>query len=166
MSGTNVSNTNDNVPGVGDEAPDFSLVGTTGTTTRLSDLRDKQRALLVFYPEDMTSTCSLQLAAIRHSIQEFTELETVPFGVNEGDATSHQCFIDELSLPFDLLIDEGLRVSEAYGTLKPNQRRISRTVVIVSKNGTIMYRQPGNPPPSELLEAIRADAGASAQAVA
>ncbi len=40
---------------VGDEAPDFSLPGTTGGEFRLSDARGKQRVLLLFYPQDFTS---------------------------------------------------------------------------------------------------------------
>lgn len=44
-----------NAANVGDEAPDFTLKGTTGPTITLSDLRGSKRALLIFYPQDMTS---------------------------------------------------------------------------------------------------------------
>jgi peroxiredoxin len=40
---------------VGDDAPDFTLKGAGGAITTLSDLRNKKRALLIFYPKDMTS---------------------------------------------------------------------------------------------------------------
>jgi peroxiredoxin len=40
---------------VGDDAPDFTLKGANGQSFTLSDFRGKQRALLVFYPQDMTS---------------------------------------------------------------------------------------------------------------
>jgi mycoredoxin-dependent peroxiredoxin len=42
-------------PDVGDEAPDFDLLGSTGERVRLSDLRGTKRALLLFYPKDFTS---------------------------------------------------------------------------------------------------------------
>jgi peroxiredoxin len=75
--------------------------------------------------------------------------------VNEGDAQSHTQFRDQLNLPYDLLVDKGLKVAEAYGALKPEGGRISRTVVIVGRDGKIVFRAPGAPAPGELLAQIR-----------
>jgi peroxiredoxin Q/BCP len=104
------------------------------------------------------------LSAVRETIAEFRALDTEPYGVNEGDAASHQRFIDQLALPFDLLVDEGLRVADAYDALKTEGtvikrkiQRISRTVVIVGKDGRVIFRAAGAPPPGELL-AVIADA--------
>ena len=90
------------------------------------------------------------------AIDQFRAVDTQPFGVNPGDAASHQAFINALTLPFDLLVDEGSRVAKAYGALKPDGSGIARTVVVVGKDGTIIYRQTGAPPPAEILAAIRA----------
>ena len=40
---------------VGMEAPDFSLLGTSGQRFTLSETRGKKRTLLIFYPLDMTA---------------------------------------------------------------------------------------------------------------
>jgi peroxiredoxin len=40
---------------VGTEAPDFALRGAQGDEVRLSALRGRKRALLIFYPKDLTS---------------------------------------------------------------------------------------------------------------
>ncbi len=40
---------------VGELAPDFTLRGAHDAEVRLSDLRGTRRALLIFYPKDMTS---------------------------------------------------------------------------------------------------------------
>jgi peroxiredoxin len=40
---------------VGELAPDFALYGAKGDLVRLSDLRGAKRALLIFYPKDLSS---------------------------------------------------------------------------------------------------------------
>ncbi len=40
---------------VGNEAPDFTLRGANGDEMRLSALQGTKRAMLIFYPKDMTS---------------------------------------------------------------------------------------------------------------
>ena len=91
---------------------------------------------------------------MRETIDEFGALDTDVYGVNGGSAESHARFIDELMLPFDLLVDEGLGVAEAYGATKSEGRRIDRTVVIVGKDGKILFRQKGAPPPDLLLRVL------------
>jgi len=93
---------------------------------------------------------------VRETIDEFRALDTDVFGVNGGTAESHAQFADELMLPFDLLVDEGLGVAEAYGAVKPEGGRIDRTVVIIGKDGKILFRANGAPPPDQLLTAIAA----------
>lgn len=139
---------------VGSEAPDFTLKGTGGDTFILSDTLGKKRTLLVFYPVDQTPGCRNQLSAIAQSIDYFRALDTEPYGVNEANAESHQRFIDELSLPFDLLIDEQFDVAEAYGCVRETQRMNARTVIIIGKNGKVIYREAGSPDPAALLEVI------------
>jgi thioredoxin-dependent peroxiredoxin len=95
------------------------------------------------------------LSAVRETLADFQALDTQPYGINPGSAESHQKFIDELDLTFDLLVDEGLAVAKAYDVLKP-EGGIQRTVVIVGKNGRIIFRAQGAPPPAELLSAISA----------
>ena len=92
---------------------------------------------------------------MRDAFDDFRALDTVVFGVNEADAASHRAFIDAFDFPFDLLIDDGFAVSRAYGALKPEGNRINRTVVIVGKDGRVLFRAAGAPPPGELLEVIR-----------
>lgn len=88
------------------------------------------------------------------TIEYFRALDTEPYGVNEAGAESHLSFIEQLNLPFDLLIDEGLRVSELYGCVRETQRMNQRTVIIIGKNGKVIYRASGSPEPETLLEAI------------
>jgi peroxiredoxin Q/BCP len=91
---------------------------------------------------------------VRGAADAFRAVATEPYGVNQADAASHQAFIEELQLPFDLLIDDGLRVARAYDALKPEGTGINRTVVVVGKDGRIIYYERGAPPPEQIIAAI------------
>lgn len=138
----------------GDDAPDFNLTGTTGPGLKLSDLRGKKRAVLIFYPQDCTSGCLDQLTQAGLVIDDFRALDTEVYGVNQADAESHMEFIDQIKGPVDLLVDTNFEVSRAYDAMKPDEDRISRTVVVVGKDGKVIFRAAGAPPPDELLREI------------
>ena len=92
---------------------------------------------------------------MRDRIDDFLAAETIPFGVNPDDAESHRAFIQAREFPFDLLVDEGRRVAEAYGAVKPDGSGIQRTVVLVGKDGRVLFREAGAPKPDVLLAALR-----------
>ena len=91
---------------------------------------------------------------MRDAIDAFRAIDTEPYGVNPADAASHLAFIEEQNLPFDLLLDEGLTVSRAYDALRPEGDRIARTVVVLGKDGRVIFRASGAPPPEEIIRAI------------
>lgn len=139
---------------VGDMAPDVSLKGTFGPGLNLAGLRGKKRAVLIFYPQDCTSGCLDQLTRAGAVIEEFHELDAEVYGVNEASAESHQQFLDQLDSNVDLLVDENFGVSRAYDAMKDGEERISRTVVIIGKNGKVIFRAAGAPPTDELLRVL------------
>lgn len=75
--------------------------------------------------------------------------------MNPADAASHRAFRDALALPFDLLVDEGSQVATTYGAIKPDGSGIARTVVIVGKDGRVIFVEPGAPPVEALLASIK-----------
>ncbi|MBA2276387.1 MAG: redoxin domain-containing protein [Chloroflexia bacterium] len=82
---------------------------------------------------------------MRDNIDRIRAADAEPFGVNPGDAASHQEFIAAHNFPFELLVDDGLGVARAYGALKPDGSGTTRTVVIVGKDGRVIFRQAGAP---------------------
>ena len=141
---------------VGAAAPDFTLKADTGEDFRLSDLRGYVRAMLVFYPRDFTPGCTDQLIQVRKNIAHLRGAGIEPMGVNSGDADSHQRFRKEHGLNFDLLVDEGNEVAQAYGAIKESGEGIQRSVVIVGKNGKVIFAENGAPPWQRILSATRA----------
>lgn len=140
---------------VGADAPDFTVKADTGEDFRLSDLRGHIRAMLVFYPKDFTPGCTDQLIQVRRNIAHLRGAGIEPMGVNSDDADSHQRFRKEHALNFDLLVDEDNAVSRAYGALKEDGTGIQRSVVVVGKDGKVVFAESGAPPWQRILSEMR-----------
>ncbi|MBZ5632460.1 MAG: peroxiredoxin [Acidobacteriia bacterium] len=135
---------------VGTRAPDFSVPDQDGSRVTLSALRGKN-VVLVFYPADDTSICTIQLCEFRDHWAEAQARNTVVFGVNPARSRAHQKFRDKYKFPFPLLIDEGQKIAKLYqadGWFVPK-----RTVYLVGLDGVVRYARRGKPSPEEVLAA-------------
>jgi thioredoxin-dependent peroxiredoxin len=135
---------------VGAQAPDFSVPDQDGGRVTLSALRGKN-VVLVFYPADDTSVCTIQLCEFRDHVAAAQARNTLLFGVNPARSAAHQKFRDKYKLPFPLLIDEGQKIAKLYqanGWFVPR-----RTVYLIGPDGSVRYSRRGKPSPDEVLAA-------------
>ncbi|MEO5927940.1 MAG: peroxiredoxin [Patescibacteria group bacterium] len=141
---------------VGDNAPEFTLPDQDGKDVSLSDFKGKKSVVLIFYPGDMTPGCTMQLCAVRDDWSKFAKVNAVVFGMNHGDAVSHTTFIKKHSFPFPLLVDTEKKVATKYGALKKFFKAtvIKRTVIVIDKEGKIVYLKAGMPKNTDILKAI------------
>ncbi|PLX24577.1 peroxiredoxin [Candidatus Parcubacteria bacterium] len=142
---------------VGDKAPLFTLKNQSGQKVALKDFLGKKNVLLIFYPGDNTPGCTKQLCAVRNDFSKFQKLDTIIFGVNHADDTSHQKFIDKYKFPFDLLIDSDKKVSRKYKALKFmfGHESIKRSVVLIDKQGKIVFLKRGMPSDQEIIDSLK-----------
>jgi peroxiredoxin len=124
-------------PGVGDPAPDFTLPGTGGRDYTLSDCRGRP-VLLVFYPEDNSPVCTLQLRSYSEGLAGFDDLGAHVFGLSPQSVASHEAFSAEQGLRFPLLADLDKTVAERYAILGP-LGFYRRSVFVVDAEGIIRY---------------------------
>jgi len=142
----------------GDRAPEFTLATETGATVELRAALATGPVVLIFYPMDNTPGCTAQLCAVRDDSAQYAAAGIAVYGVNGGDAGSHQKFIAKHNLTAPLLIDKGLQVASDYdavlglGPLK----LINRTVVGIARDGTIAFYKRGTPKTEEILAALGA----------
>jgi peroxiredoxin Q/BCP len=144
---------------VGTPAPDFTLSDEKGNTITLSSFLGTQPVVLIFYPGDQTPVCTAQLCGIRDSYEDFIQAGATVFGINPGNATSHQKFSDKHNFPFPLLVDNESQTSKSYeamlfslGTLAV----VNRTVYVINKDGIICFAERGNPPTKSIVAALAA----------
>jgi peroxiredoxin Q/BCP len=133
---------------VGDPAPSFSLPDAEGNVYSLEDLKGK-RVVLYFYPRDNTPGCTKEACGFRDSYAAYQGKDVVVLGVSTDDAKSHTKFIEKYNLPFPLLIDEGGKVAESYGSyglkkfMGKEYMGVSRSTFIIGPDGTLekIYRK-------------------------
>jgi peroxiredoxin Q/BCP len=75
--------------------------------------------------------------------------------VNPAPVEAHAGYAAKLRLPFALLSDPDLTIAEAYGALKPDSRKIARSVYLLDRDGTILFSQSGAPGADLILEPLR-----------
>lgn len=123
--------------GVGDAAPDFTLLGTGGVSYTLSELRGAP-IVLAFYPGDDTPVCTKQLDSYQRDISSFNDVGAQVFGISPQSVESHDSFSCRRGYGFPLLADTEKEVAATYGVLGP-LGFYRRSVFVIDKDGIVRY---------------------------
>lgn len=102
------------MPQPGEMAPDFELLNQHGRAVKLSDFRG-QKVLLFAYPRAGTSGCTVQACGFRDNFAKIESVDAVVLGLSPDEPAALAQWIDEESLPYDLLSDPDHQVLEAWG---------------------------------------------------
>jgi peroxiredoxin len=129
---------------IGKIAPDFTLEwadakGPISKPMKLSDLRGKV-VVLAFYPLDRSSGCTAELTKFRDEYDRMFGKNTVVVPISVDSIASHVSWAHDMSFPFALASDPQLAVAKQYGSWNPARAFASRTVFVIGKDGTILYR--------------------------
>jgi peroxiredoxin Q/BCP len=99
---------------IGDSLPTFELPNQDEQTI-ISQSWLGQPVVIFFYPKDNTPGCTAEACAFRDQFAEFRQLEAKIIGISQDSPKSHQKFIADYSLPFDLLSDTKNTVRNQFG---------------------------------------------------
>lgn len=128
---------------------DISISSTTPTigmhqTFTLSDYRGK-KVILFFYPKDNTPGCTNEAIAFRDNFAQFTNVNTVIFGVSRDTLKSHDNFKHKLGLPFELIADTEELLCNQFQVIKQKMmygkqvRGIERSTFIIDEYGSLAH---------------------------
>lgn len=148
---------------VGAKVPALELQDGEGKSLRLEELRGK-KAVLFFYPKDMTSGCTQEAQDFRDQHAAFTKAGAVVVGVSPDPVKSHAKFAAKESLPFRLLADVDKAACEAFGVWKEKSMYgrkymgVERSTFVVGPDGVVTHawrkvKVPGHV--AEVLAAVR-----------
>lgn len=100
---------------IGDKAPEFLGLNQDGVEVTLSQYKGKKLAIY-FYPKDSTPGCTAQACSLRDNYGALQTKGYEILGVSADSQSSHQKFIAKQQLPFQLIADTDLKLSEQFGT--------------------------------------------------
>lgn len=126
---------------VGQPAPDFELRDQHGTPVRLSALRGKQAAVLVFYPLAFTGTCTGELAELQENLTALQNEDVRLFAVSCDAMPSLRVFAEQEKLDFPLLSDfwpHGATAT-AYGVFAPERGIALRGTFVIDRDGIVRW---------------------------
>lgn len=144
---------------VNDEAPDFTLLDGEGNNWSPSEHRGKI-VVILFYPRDNTPVCTRQLCSVRDHWSDYEETGAEIVAISSDSVESHKSFATKHSLPLPLLSDPDGKISKQYGMNSWIPGRSARGVVVIDKDGKIVYSKVQalsifRPKDDEVLTAIK-----------
>ena len=134
---------------IGDKFPAFNLKAVVSTDprqafTEISDQTDAGKWKVVFFwPKDFTFVCPTEIASFGRLNDEFTDRDTVVYGVSTDSEFVHlawrQNHEDLSDLPFPMLSDLKRELSSALGILDKSEGICLRATFIVDPDGIIRF---------------------------
>jgi len=122
---------------IGSKAPDFILPGTSGKDLNFyEDI--KQSCILYFYPKDFTPGCTVEACGFIDDFEFFEELNIPVLGISRDSISTHQKFIEQHRLPFELLSDVDGKVINDYKAVFPVINMTKRITYLVDADKTII----------------------------
>ena len=127
------------IPAVGDSAPDFTLVTTTGQPVTLSSFRGNKNVLLAFFPLAFTSTCTAELCSFTDDYTSFESKGVVVIPISVDAVPSLKAFKEKLSIGPEMASDFRRDASRAYGVLNDEKFFANRSYFLIDKQGIIRW---------------------------
>jgi len=132
------------MPRIGDKAPDFETVTTTGTL-KFSDYNKDHWVILFSHPADFTPVCTTELSAFAMDKDFFDAHNTKLIGLSIDSIHSHLAWVNNVRektgvyMDFPIIADLDMKVAMLYGMLHPGENTTAavRAVFFIDPVGTI-----------------------------
>lgn len=128
----------DDMPTVGQQAPDFTLSSQENKKVSLHDFRG-QWVVLYFYPKDMTPGCTIEAHNFQRDQKDYDARKAAIVGVSVDNVDSHVQFCTKENLTFKLLADPDKKVVTMYGSTQKFGENVvaARNTFLIDPKGVI-----------------------------
>ncbi len=114
------------MPRIGDQAPDFEAVTTTGKM-KFSEFAKDRWIVMFSHPADFTPVCTTEMSGFAERQAEFEAMNTELIGLSIDSIHSHLAWVNNVRektgvyFKFPIIADIDMKVSKLYGMLQPNE---------------------------------------------
>jgi peroxiredoxin len=126
------------VPGIGQLAPDFTLLSSGNTPVTLSATRGGT-VLLAFFPLAFSATCTSEMCAFRDDFDQFVRRGVSVYGISVDSHHALREFKAMHRIQAELLSDFKREVSIQYGVLHVERQFANRAYFLLDKEGVIRW---------------------------
>ncbi len=132
------------MPRIGDMAPDFKAMTTTGMM-QFSEHIKGSWTILFSHPADFTPVCTTEMTGFAVLEDEFKKMNTKLVGLSIDSIHSHVAWVNNVRektgifMRFPIIADIDMKVSKLYGMLQPGESETAavRAVFFIDPNGKI-----------------------------
>ena len=132
------------MPRIGDKAPDFEAITTTGNL-KFSDYNKNSWVVLFSHPADFTPVCTTEMSAFAEEKSFFAQRNTKLMGLSIDSIHSHLAWVNNVKektgvyFSFPIIADLDMKVSKLYGMLHDNESSTAavRAVFFIDPKGAI-----------------------------
>ncbi|MFZ1807820.1 MAG: peroxiredoxin [Cyclobacteriaceae bacterium] len=132
------------MPRIGDKAPDFEAVTTTGQI-KFSDFIKGSWTLLFSHPADFTPVCTTEMSGFANEQKYFESKNTKLIGLSIDSIHSHIAWVNNVRektgvyMRFPIIADIDMKVAKLYGMLQPGESETAavRAVFFIDPDGKI-----------------------------
>lgn len=132
------------MPRIGDNAPDFEAVTTTGKI-KFSDYNTGNWVILFSHPADFTPVCTTELSGFAKEKEFFALHNTKLMGLSIDSIHAHIAWVNAVQektgvlFEFPIVADIDMSVAKLYGMLQPGESETAavRAVFIIDPEGKV-----------------------------
>ncbi|MBU1367910.1 MAG: peroxiredoxin [Bacteroidetes bacterium] len=132
------------MPRIGDPAPDFKAMTTTGMM-QFSEYIKGGWTILFSHPADFTPVCTTEMTGFAVLEDEFRKMNTKLVGLSIDSIHSHVAWVNNVKektgifMKFPIIADIDMKVAKLYGMLQPGEHETAavRAVFFIDPNAKI-----------------------------
>lgn len=133
-----------NMPRIGDQAPDFEAVTTTGKI-KFSEYNKGKWVVFFSHPADFTPVCTTELSGFAKEMSFFDAHNTRLMGLSIDSIHAHIAWVNAVHektgilFEFPIVADIDMSVAKLYGMLQPGESETAavRAVFIIDPEGKV-----------------------------